>query len=165
MPSFPGLLLVQHLCLFTANAWQDLIVTGTAKVTKPKANGVSNLRTESRSGAESATDSEDVGSDWGAVNSSDVPNTDDSEGEPAKFKDRQKKTPVSQKQKKTFSTAAAGSKGVVAKKAITKRARANSASGTGSGGAPTKKRVRLSEIARKAPTARSEQPLANGELA
>lgn len=98
-----------------------------------------------------ATDSEDGASDWAEAHS---PNLYASGSEASK---------ASRKRATESATRLKTTNGV--KKAV-KRARANSASSSTIGATPTKKkRVRTTALQRQAPSAQSNLPLGNGELA
>ncbi len=131
----------------TASKSTALSVKGmfnTLSTPKPSTNAFSELRSPA-----ATTDSEDGASDWAAAHS--PVHASESEAEASSSR---------------AEGSASRAKGGLAKKVL-KRARADSAASTGSsvGGKVTKKRVRTTAIQRQAPSARTELPLGNGELA
>lgn len=109
---------------------------------------LTNASTERRSPAES-TDPEDEASDWAAAHS------------PVNLFESDAEVSTSY----TQGSAPLGKESVTKK--VLKRARAKSAASTGGSitGKITKKRVRTSAVQRQAPSAKTELPLDNGELA
>lgn len=109
---------------------------------------LTNAITDLRSPAET-TDSEDVVSDWAAAHSSIHASESEAEASRSRAEGSASRAKVGLTQK------------------VLKRARADSATSTASSAAAkvTKKRIRTTAIQRQAPSAKTELPLGNGELA